>query len=148
MTNGSGGTQWPSHINALYQEDTTQLRFMKRQQWAITNYLLVLLGGAFGIVRAIGPIPPWAMCTAIALVAAAAVVSVTMLLIIQAHMRQPRTRLALMYGYWEANERNAFGLNTTPTGGQRDLPFLIPLILVSVFGTVIIGYAIAVSGPA
>ena len=144
MTNGSGATQWPPYINALYQEDTTQLRFMKRQQWTITNYLLVLLAGVFGIVRAIHGIPGWATCVAIGMIVFAATVTIFLLLVIQDHMRMPRQRLATIYDYWDANERQKFNLTTTPTSWRRDLPFLIPLLLVCLFGAAIVSYAVAV----
>ena len=49
MTNGSGTSPWPSNVSDIYQEAATQLRFMKRQQWAITNYLLALLVGILAV---------------------------------------------------------------------------------------------------
>jgi len=39
----------PPQVAALYQAKTDQLIFLKKQQWAITNYLLLLLAAIFGV---------------------------------------------------------------------------------------------------
>lgn len=142
MTNGTQSSQWPAHINALYQEDTTQLRFMKRQQWMLTNYLLILLGGIFAIARAVGFGPDWAVCIAIGMIFIAAAFTIVLLIIIQTDMVKPRKRLAEMYRMWSVDEREQFGLTTEPTGWQKNLLFLLPLLLVCLFGGAVVIYAI------
>jgi hypothetical protein len=34
----SGSNQFPSHVQALYQDAVDNLRFAKQQQWNVTNY--------------------------------------------------------------------------------------------------------------
>ena len=148
MMNGFTSSRWPPHIDALYREDTTQLRFMKRQQWIITNYLLVLLAGIFGITQVIKVAPGWVLCVATALVLIATILTITLLIIIQYNMKAPRSRLAKTYEYWDCKERARFGLTTTPTNCVRDLPFFGSLLLVCLFGGIIVAYAIVtLHGP-
>ncbi len=148
MTDDSPASEWPPHIAALYQEDTTQLRFMKRQQWAITNYLLALLAGIFGIDRAIGASNTIWDGTAPFLVWTATAIASALIFTIQCQMKQPRCRLAKTYSYWASRERKTFvGLTTTPTSWCRDLPFIIPLWLVCLTGAAIVGYAVTINDP-
>ena len=145
MMNGFTSSRWPPHIDALYREDTTQLRFMKRQQWIVTNYLLVLLTGIFGIVRALNCVPGWVICAAVAIIATATILTIILLIIIQCDMKAPRDRLAKTYDYWDCKERTRFGLTTTPTNWLRSLPFLSSLLLVCFFGGIVVGYAVVAS---
>ncbi|MBI2584661.1 MAG: hypothetical protein HYW28_02115 [Rhodospirillales bacterium] len=43
----------PPQVVALYQAKTDQLTFLKKQQWAITNYLLLLIAAIFGVDQAL-----------------------------------------------------------------------------------------------
>ena len=134
---------WPLHINTLYQESTTQLRFIKRQQWVITNYLLILLGGIFGIIHTFDCLPHWTICAAIGIIWVSAITTISLLITMAVHMGEPRRRLAEAYKYLTVDEREKFNLDVRPTSGLRDLPFLAPLLLVCLFGAVIVSYAIA-----
>ena len=147
MTNDSAASQWPPHIAAIYLEDTTQLRFMKRQQWAITNYLIALLAGILGIDIAIGASNTFWDGAAPSLVWTATVIALALISTIQCQMKRPRRRLAKMYGYWASSDRKTFGLKTTPTPWHRDLPFIIALWLVCLTGAAIVGHAVTISDP-
>ena len=143
MTNGSGTSPWPSHVSDIYQEAATQLRFMKRQQWAITNYLLALLVGILAVDYQIGDKVAWVNSVAIILIVIATLGALILLIIIELDMIAPRLRLAQAHGSLAEFERNRFDLPTTPTQWTRDLPFVGALGAVCVFGALIISYAIA-----
>ena len=143
MTNGSGTSPWPSHVSDIYQEAATQLRFMKRQQWAITNYLLALLVGILAVDYQIGDKVAWVNSVAIILIVIATLGALILLIIIELDMTAPRLRLAQAHGSLAEFERNRFDLPTTPTHWTRDLPFVGALGAVCVFGALIISYAIA-----
>lgn len=143
MTNGSGTSPWPSNVSDIYQEAATQLRFLKRQQWAITNYLLALLVGILAVDYQIGDKVAWVNSTAITLIALATLGALYLLIIIETHMTAPRLRMAKAYGVLLKAERDRFDLPTTPTLWTRDLPFVGALGLVCVFGALIISYAVA-----
>ena len=146
MTNGSSASRWPPHIAARFQEDTAQLRFMKRQQWAITNYLLALLAGIFGIVKAIGGLAGREKEILLTVILIAVCGAVGLLWRIECQMKKPRCRLAKTNGYWPTSERVTFGLGTKPTTWADDLPFLIPLGLVCLASAAIVGRAITIIG--
>ena len=147
MTDDSSASQWPPHIAARFQEDTTQLRFMKRQQWAITNYLLALLAGIFGIVKAIGGLAGWEKDFLLTIIPIAAFGAVILLTIIERDMAKPRERLAMTNDYWPTSERVTFRLDAPPTTWVDDLLFLIPLGLVCLVSAAIVWQAVNISGP-
>ncbi len=143
MTNGSGTSPWPSHVSDIYQEAATQLRFMKRQQWAITNYLLALLVGILAVDYQIGDKVAWVNSVAITMSIIATLGALKLLRIIESDMAKPRLRMAQAHGVLLKAERDRFDLPTTPTLWTRDLPFVGALGAVCVFGALIISYAVA-----
>jgi hypothetical protein len=141
MPNHSDST--PPQLDTLYREYTTQLRFMKRQQWAITNYLLLLLGGLYGIAHTTFPeggMPVWALCAAETIVIVSTVVALWLLALVQQDMDDPRDRLLDIHKRWEA--AHGLGLPKTKTEIWSDLPFLRTLRAVCFGGGVIVAVAI------
>ena len=148
MADDSSASEWPPHIVALYQGAAAHLRFMKRQQWAITNYLIAILAGIFAVSRANGCIAMWEKGAAIIIIVGALAGALHLLITIQCHMTEPRVRSAKIHSlYLTCEQREELDLKTKPTHWARDLPFLISLILVCIIGALIIGYAVATSAP-
>ena len=148
MTDDSAASQWPPHIAALYQEDTTQLRFMKRQQWAITNYLVLILAAIFGIDIAIGGLPGWQTCAAGVLVWVAAIVAIFLIGKIQFDMKRIRKRLrTIQLKYFSDDERRDLGIGTKKKRLSYDWPFTGALIAVCILGALIVSYTLIALDP-
>ena len=143
MTDDSPASEWPPHIAALYQEDTTQLRFMKRQQWAITNYLVLILAAIFGIDTAADGHFGWQTCGAVGLVWGAAIAAILLIGRIQHDMKRVRKRLRkIQLKYISDNERKELEIETKKKRLSYDWPFTGALITVCILGAVIVSYAL------
>jgi len=119
------------------------IQFSKRQQWAITNYVVLVYGAIFGLSKALDSISKtekWglAVLTGIALVGAA-----WMLVQIQRDMGRARTRLELVSKEWLSDdERDALGIKEYGTPWRRGISFLTALISVATFGAFLVIYSL------
>ena len=80
-------------IKAAYLEE---LRFAKRQQWAVTIAVVTLIAGAYSMVQ---PLGPWEKHVAIRLIGVVVAVGCWLLYSLQCHLRN--TRLAI--DWWDTN---------------------------------------------
>ena len=143
MSDDTKDRQYNDRIGAVYQGEVEQLRFMKRQQWAITNYLVAIFAGILAVDEFVKHPPQWQNCTAIAIVVGATALAMALLAVIQSHMHGVRKRLARIYSeYYTSDERQLLDLSEQPTSIRRDLPFLLALFLVCIVGAAIVIYAV------
>lgn len=138
MADGTSASQWPPQINAFYTEDTTQLRFMKRQQWGITNYLIALLAGIFWAHDHIAKSFGWWEDAAPVLIWVAASIGALLLYRIQCDMNKPRSRLRwITETYVDTDDPRAIGTFADRKGFWYSWLFLAALFLV-IFGAAVI----------
>jgi hypothetical protein len=74
-------------IKTAYLEE---LRFAKRQQWAVTIAAITLIAGAFHIANLDPPLHPWEKVAATILVTGVAVGGIYLLYKLQRHLRRSR----------------------------------------------------------
>ncbi len=144
MTNGTPATQGPAHMVALFQEDTSNLRFMKRQQWAITNYLIAILAGIFAIDKTINGLNDQWESAAPWIIGIATAIAVGLILKIQNDQKRTRGRLTkVICALFSEPERQSLGLRVDDKGFWYDWPFLAAPLLAIVAGAVIVGFAVS-----
>jgi hypothetical protein len=125
-------TEMSKPAEILYRAFFDELRFAKQQQWTITNYVLVLMGALFGVVK-LTSTSPTSCEKALWWVVVAAIwgTGLFMLLHLQTHMRKTRDRQQRMKQNFSPEDRR---LVDPPTNGAdaRD-PVLWRLILARLY---------------
>jgi|tagenome__1003787_1003787.scaffolds.fasta_scaffold20448045_2 hypothetical protein len=127
----------------IYKAITENITFSKRQQWAITNYTVLVYGALFALGRGFAGTPAvWERASLAALAALTAVYSVYLLWTIQSDMGRHRARLESIANEWfDADERRVMGIilyENPPSARGRD--FLFALIGVVTIGGAIVIY--------
>ena len=130
-------------LQIVYQDVVDNLRFMKRQQWMITNYLIALLAGLYVFRSDISPstVSEKAILTTFA--AVALFVGEGLLLAIQRDMVRARRRLAwFCRTYFTEKEQNELNLRPDPKPWHHDIFYLATLLGVALFVAAIVTWAI------
>jgi len=142
----------------LYRAFFDELRFAKQQQWTITNYTVLLMGGVFGVAKAISPatLGKVTLCGIVALIWG---LSLFVLFDLQGYMRNVRQRQRAMEGTFN-DEDQRLARGDQPSGTRRVLDtvyeftrshpslaefelFLVVLCLVVTVAMLIASYAIS-----
>jgi uncharacterized membrane protein YeaQ/YmgE (transglycosylase-associated protein family) len=139
-------------VKALFEE----LRFMKRQQWTITNYCVLILGAIYAVKlpTEISHTQTYLKFLAIA----TAVIGSGLLLLIQSDMARSRCRSDKLHkAYFTQDELEGIGLTDKEIKNLRDetrpwryrahwyrgfWQFTVPLILVLWIGAVLVYFAL------
>jgi hypothetical protein len=143
----------PPHILAVFNQLFEELRSMKQQQWAITNYCVLILAAIYA-VKLSGV--PHSQTYLKILAGATAVLGSSFILRVQYNMVGTRYRLDDMYNkFFIRNELEDIGwtdkeirkLQHRPWRRKlahwcRGLEFTVPLILVLVVGAVLVYLAL------
>jgi hypothetical protein len=82
-----------SHGLIAYTALFEELRFIKKQQWTATNYLLAIYAGLFGVAHAIGELTKCDKIIGTALTIMALVVAVVIVTLQQFDLKKARVRL-------------------------------------------------------
>jgi hypothetical protein len=83
----------PNHVAALYQDAIDNIRFLKRQQWAVTNYALLVYAAIYVLRKDTGC---WPFLSYV--VAATAVFGVILLFALERSIRRKfRHRIGVIY---------------------------------------------------
>jgi hypothetical protein len=95
-------------VKILYKDAVDNIIFLKRQQWVITNYALVVYAAVVALAKSANPIES----TLLTLVASLACAYGTYCMVhTQLSLTKMRTRLAYVYqNFFAADERSAFEL--------------------------------------
>ena len=143
----------PPHILAVFNQLFDELKSMKQQQWAITNYGLLILGAIYVIkLREV----PHSQTYLRILAGLTAGVGSGLLLWVQCNIVGRRRRLDNVYNkFFTSNELEALGrtdkqirkLNYRSWWQKlayrcRGLEFTVPLILVLMVGAVLVYFAL------
>jgi hypothetical protein len=139
----------PPHILAVFNQLFEELRLMKRQQWAITNYGALILAAIYAVKLSGVPHSQTYLKISVGLTA---VVGSLLLLRIQSNMAGTRYRLDDMHNkFFISNELQDIGLTDKERARLHYRPwrrklaywcggleFTVPLILVLVAGAVLV----------
>jgi hypothetical protein len=137
------------HITAYLGHLFDQLKFMKQQQWAITNYGVLILAAIYAINLApLGHARPWLKVLAVG----ATVVGSCLLLRIQDDMSKVRRRLqTLLTTYFTPDELKGVGLTDEEINDliagkryswRRGMEFTGALMAVLLIGAILVCFAL------
>jgi len=124
----------------IYRAMFEQISFLKKQQWTITNYLLLVYAAVFSIKKEVASatwwVPEWVLAVGIGL---ACLYGLYALTIVQLDLAKARKDIdavnAVIFG---ATERTQLKIKKEEHPFGRGLPFTAGLVLVLVFGAVIV----------
>lgn len=121
----------------VYRAMLDQLDFLKRQQWTITNYLVLIFGAIFWFGTNLKPTAT-GKCFLAILTVIAGTCGVCLLILIQYDLSQARRRIQESDDtIFDAAERSALGIEQYRGPHLRGFSFLTALVGVAVFGTVL-----------
>jgi hypothetical protein len=143
----------PPHILAVFNQLFEELRLMKQQQWAITNYGVLILAAIYAVKLSVVPHSQTYLKISVWVTA---VVGSLLLLRIQSNMAVTRYRLDNMHNkFFISNELEDIGLTDKERGRLqlrpwrrklgywcRGLEFTAPLILVLMAGAILVYFAL------
>jgi len=122
-----------------YKAMLDQINFLKRQQWIITNYLVLIYAAIFWLEQHIQRLTATEKCLLAILAVATGICGVGLLSLIQHDLGQARLLIQEAEDkIFDAEERSALGIQRYRNPHLRGFSFLITLIGVAVFGAVLL----------
>jgi hypothetical protein len=123
----------------VYRALHEQISFLKKQQWTITNYLLVVYAAAFGIVKGLDPTPLALRYLSIGIVFLTCLYGVAALIIVQCDLADARKRIISADGnIFGTKERADLGIQRDEDPYGRGLLLTLGLGLALVAGAVLV----------
>jgi hypothetical protein len=142
MSEQTNSPQMSQQALITYKAISDQFDFLKKQQWATTNYL-VLIYVAIAWFGHNVTLPSWLLCTLSAITVFAGIVGAGIIAWFQYDLGQLRKRAeAANDAFFSTHERQALGLHRYPHPYGRGWHILAALILVCVVGAFLVVVAL------
>jgi hypothetical protein len=139
-------TEMSKPAEIFYRALIDELRFVKQQQWTITNYLLLLIGAVFGVAKLTSRSPtPCEKLVWCALVAAIWGIGIFVLLKLQVHLHSTRGRQTRMEQTFRPEDRRLVEDKAPSDSVAARHPiewFVVVFCTVVTAATLLTGYAI------
>lgn len=128
----------------IYKAITDNIIFSKKQQWAITNYTILIFGALFGISRTLTKLTSCEKALIVVTAAAVSVASILLLSKIQCDLGRFREQLISIHATWlSQREREVVKLKEYPsTPAMRGIEFVVALAIVVLVGCGAVIYSI------
>lgn len=127
-TPGSGLIEMSEGVKILYKGAIDNIIFLKRQQWFITNYALVVYAGIYALRKDASPIEKTLLTV---LASAAYIYALWCMIHVQSSLTKLRKSLHHIYQtYFTAEEKGAFSLWKEEPGFWYTPEFIVGLIVV------------------
>jgi hypothetical protein len=122
----------------VYKSIQDQFDFLKKQQWATTNYVVLIYAAMIWIGQHVQPLP-WLACASTGFAIAAGIITTGLLAWFQYDLGELRKRAARVENrYFPANEREDLGLRSSIHPYGRGWQVAAALILVCLVGAVLV----------
>jgi hypothetical protein len=119
------------------------INFSKKQQWAITNYVILVYGAIFGLSKYFGNPTPCEKILLSLLALIAGAYAVLLLIFIQKDLGTYREQLERVHNHWLTKEEyNALKLTPYHNPALRGASFLAALIGVVTIGFLLLFYSL------
>lgn len=119
-------------ISNVHYDAMENLRFFKRQQWMITNYIGIIDGATFALSHTIDPNIIWILYV---IVLFNTIGGIFLIFVMQRSIGNHRRRLASIYAnYYSQHERTSLRISAAPKPRLFDWEVLIALISVALAG--------------
>jgi hypothetical protein len=134
--------EMPRRIEMIHKDAVDNLRFIKQQEWTVTNYALAAYAALFAVAHIAKDATPWLRIIVIAAIILVAAYSVAILAGFIDSLDKFRDRMNWIYEkYFECEERVALGLRVRK-GLFNRVGFAAVLILVSLTGAALASIAV------
>jgi len=132
--------EMPTAVSNVHNDAIANIAFAKQQQWTVTNYVILLFGGAFAVSR----VPGLDMrCMLAVAIWGAAIGGLALLYALQGGIWRGRSRLVAIYNNWfDPLEQTLLTLPTKPKPRLHDWPFLLGLVTVILVGAGLSSYVV------
>lgn len=135
--------EMPPQISNVHNATIANIEFFKKQQWAITNYTILIYAALFGLHKSLNNISACERCTLVSLTAFTFICSTAMLIRMQFATGKERKRLGCIHEDWLSEaQRNRMGIEPYTYPVWRGWEFLASLIVVIAFGALLVGYSL------
>ncbi len=142
-TEDTNAAALPAHVAIVYKDAIDNLMFMKKQQWAVTNYLVAIFAGVFAFSRAIVNLGIGERIALASLITLALCYGVYLLVAIQVGMAKFRRRLAwINQSFFTEDERQSLELLPVPKSTLHNWDFLFGLIGVATIAAGLVLYSL------
>jgi hypothetical protein len=121
----------------VYKAMIDEMSFLKKQQWTITNYLVLIYGAIFGLWN-IKPVPDikWLLILS---VSGAALFGAWLLCLIQYDLGKARERIQEVdHKIFDADERSVLKIGKYQGPHLRGFSFLLVFILIDLCGAILL----------
>jgi hypothetical protein len=123
----------------VYRALHEQIGFLKKQQWTITNYLLIIYAAVFGIVKDLNPTPLVLRYVALGVVFLACLYGLAALIVVQCDLGDARKRITTAdENIFGTTERANLGIQRDEDPYGRGLLVTLGLGLALVTGAVLV----------
>jgi hypothetical protein len=123
----------------VYKEMLDQLGFLKKQEWVVTNYLMLVYAAIFWLGSNPKVISSIGTCVLMALTIVACVCAVTMLVVIECDLKLARRRVKEAdEKIFDHDECDALGIKRYQGPHYRGLLFVGSLIVVAASGAMLL----------
>lgn len=127
----------------VHKATLDNITFSKKQQWAITNYTVLIYAGLFGLGKSLGPIGSCERAIFVILAALTFVCSALLIIQIQRDTGRYRVRLQKIHDHWlTEEEKRIMDIEPYANPVLRGVWFLVALIVVSAMGAGIVIYSL------
>jgi 4-hydroxybenzoate polyprenyltransferase len=129
-------------VETVYGVLFDEMKFAKRQQWTVTNFMLLLLGAIFGIgvaLRSITPVEKHVLWLLEVFVVGAGAYFVIDL---QRYMQDLRERIQSIEASFDEADRILLDVRGYKLPGLRSLPFTVMMLTAITVAAIVVGYAL------
>jgi hypothetical protein len=142
---GAGGMavgEMSKAVEAVYGVLFDEMKFAKRQQWTVTNYMLLLLGAILGVAVALKPITSFEKHTLWVLEVFVVGAGAYFLIDLQRYMKDLRERIQSIEASFDEADRILLDIREYKSPGLRSLPFTVMMLAAITVAAVVVGYAV------
>lgn len=129
-------------VEAVYGVLFDEMKFAKRQQWTVTSYMLLLLGGVLGVGVALKSITLFEKHALSVLVFGVVAAGWYFLIDLQRYLKEIRERIQGIEASFDEVDQDLLQVREYKSPGRRGLPFTIMMIAAVTVAGVVVGYGV------
>ena len=129
-------------VEAVYGVLFDELKFAKRQQWTVTNYMLLLLGALLGVGIALKSITSFERHVLWIIEVFVVGAGAYFLIDLQRYMKELRERIQSIESSFDEADRILLEVKEYKSPGLRGLPFTAMMLTAITVAAIVVGYAL------
>jgi len=129
-------------VEAVYGALFDELKFARRQQWTVTNYMLLLLGALLGVGVALKSITSFERHVLWIIEVFVVGAGAYFLIDLQRYMKELRERIQSIESSFDEADRILLEVKEYKSPGLRGLPFTAMMLTAITVAAIVVGYAL------